>query len=54
MWRNPCGPVLNATLSWAGPTRIARLVIAGVVVRELEAWRGEGCCSRIATAAGCD
>jgi divalent metal cation (Fe/Co/Zn/Cd) transporter len=47
------GLVLNATLGggWADP--IAGLVIAAVALREgREAWRGEGCCSPSAAAAG--
>jgi divalent metal cation (Fe/Co/Zn/Cd) transporter len=46
------GLVLNATLGWGWADPIAGLVIAAVAVREgLEAWRGEGCCSPIATTA---
>jgi divalent metal cation (Fe/Co/Zn/Cd) transporter len=45
------GLVLNATLGWAWADPIAGLIIAAVAVREgIEAWRGEGCCSPIATA----
>lgn len=50
------GLVLNATLGWGWADPIAGLVIAAVAVREgLEAWRGEGCCSPIAStgSAGC-
>jgi divalent metal cation (Fe/Co/Zn/Cd) transporter len=47
------GLLLNATLGWSWADPIAGLIIAGVAVREgLEAWRGEGCCSPIANAAG--
>jgi divalent metal cation (Fe/Co/Zn/Cd) transporter len=47
------GLVLNATLGWGWADPLAGLVIAGVAVREgLEAWRGEGCCSPIGSAAG--
>jgi divalent metal cation (Fe/Co/Zn/Cd) transporter len=47
------GLVLNAALGWGWADPIAGLVIAGVAVREgLEAWRGEGCCSPIASAGG--
>jgi divalent metal cation (Fe/Co/Zn/Cd) transporter len=46
------GLVLNATLGWGWADPIAGLVIAGVAIREgVEAWRGDGCCSPIATAA---
>ncbi|TCC30469.1 cation diffusion facilitator family transporter [Kribbella sindirgiensis] len=50
------GLVLNATLGWGWADPIAGLVIAAVAVREgIEAWRGEGCCSPIASTgpAGC-
>ena len=50
------GLVLNATLGWGWADPIAVLVIAAVAVREgIEAWRGEGCCSPIAStgSAGC-
>ena len=48
------GLVLNATLGWGWADPIAGLVIAAVAVREgIEAWRGEGCCSPIATGSGC-
>jgi divalent metal cation (Fe/Co/Zn/Cd) transporter len=50
------GLVLNALLGWSWADPIAGLIIAGVAVREgLEAWRGEGCCSPIASGAtdGC-
>jgi len=51
------GLVLNAALGWSWADPIAGLVIAAVAVREgRETWRGEGCCSPIATihAAGGD
>ncbi|PVG83209.1 hypothetical protein DDE18_07860 [Nocardioides gansuensis] len=44
------GLVLNATLGWGWADPVAGLVIAAVAAREgLEAWRGEGCCSPIAS-----
>jgi len=44
------GLVLNATLGWTWADPIAGLIIAAVAVREgIEAWRGDGCCSPIAT-----
>nr|WP_133803495.1 cation transporter [Kribbella sp. VKM Ac-2527] len=47
------GLLLNATLGWGWADPIAGLIIAAVAVREgLEAWRGEGCCSPIASATG--
>jgi divalent metal cation (Fe/Co/Zn/Cd) transporter len=48
------GLVLNATLGWGWADPIAGLIIAGVAVREgVEAWKGEGCCSPIASSSGC-
>jgi divalent metal cation (Fe/Co/Zn/Cd) transporter len=47
------GLVLNATLDWGWADPIAGLVIAAVAVREgVEAWKGEGCCSPLASPAG--
>ncbi|MGH3502058.1 MAG: cation diffusion facilitator family transporter [Nocardioidaceae bacterium] len=45
------GLVLNSTLGWGWADPIAGMVIAGVAVHEgIEAWKGEGCCSAIASA----
>lgn len=44
------GLLLNATLGWAWADPIAGLVIAAVAAREgVQAWRGQGCCSAIAS-----
>lgn len=53
------GLLLNATLGWTWADPLAGLVIAAIAVREgRQAWRGEGCCARLAAGtaqgAACD
>ena len=44
------GLVLNASLGWSWADPIAGLLIAALAAREgLEAWRGEGCCTGMAS-----
>lgn len=46
------GLVLNATLGWSWADPIAGLIIAAVAIKEgREAWRGEGCCAPMSSAA---
>lgn len=50
------GLVLNSTLGWFWADPLAALVIAAVAVKEgREAWRGDACCTPVASAAeeGC-
>lgn len=46
------GLLLNSLLGWSWADPVAGLVIAAVAVREgVQAWRGEGCCGPVGTAA---
>ena len=49
------GLLLNSTLGWAWADPLAALVIAAFAVREgVEAWRGDACCTPVATLVGHD
>ena len=49
------GLLLNSTLGWSWADPVAALVIAAVAVKEgVEAWRGDACCSSVATLVGDD